>query len=371
MSKNRNKNSNYKDDAPQATITDGSEKQDSKNAAASAVSADGEDLISLHIRRTNDEPGFRALNPYVRKRLYELTVAYLDKLCERSNFKVDKPYWKKIGGEITAVGNGYTFKVPSHRTDISIVEDLSEEIARIYGTAGYRVFPLSAAGGEGVDALRRYIRERALDAPDGGHVSGAFAGASGAGKSTLMTALFPDLRLATGSISRKTERGRHTTRHVELWPMDMDGGTFWIADTPGFSMLDFTRFDFFPYDELASSFREFGDCLGKCRYTQCTHLREEGCAVLEKMRNGGISESAGSPQAAMRAMCGSMKNKGACRNGNDVRTRDRGDLHGRILPYRRGAGTAAREPGDRDRGGQRPQDRKSARDPARHPDGGL
>ena len=104
MSKNRNKNSNYKDDAPQATITDGSEKQDSKNAAASAVSADGEDLISLHIRRTNDEPGFRALNPYVRKRLYELTVAYIDKLCERSNFKVDKPYWKKIGGEIIDTG---------------------------------------------------------------------------------------------------------------------------------------------------------------------------------------------------------------------------------------------------------------------------
>ena len=167
----------------------------------------------------------------------------------------------------------------------------AEEIARIYGTAGYRVFRLSAAQGEGVDALRRYIRNRALDCPAGGHVSGAFAGASGAGKSTLMTTLFPDLRLATGTVSRKTERGRHTTRHVELWPMDMDGGTFWIADTPGFSMLDFTRFDFFPYDELAASFREFGDCLGKCRYTKCTHLREEGCAVIAKRDAGGIAAS--------------------------------------------------------------------------------
>ncbi|MBO6053280.1 MAG: ribosome small subunit-dependent GTPase A [Clostridia bacterium] len=165
------------------------------------------------------------------------------------------------------------------------------ELSRIYGTAGYRVFPLSAARGEGVDTLRAYIRERALDTPAGGHVSGAFAGASGAGKSTLMTALFPDLRLETGSVSRKTERGRHTTRHVELWPMDMDGGIFWIADTPGFSMLDFTRFDFFPYDELASSFREFEDCLGKCRYTKCTHLREEGCAVIAKRDEGGIAAS--------------------------------------------------------------------------------
>ena len=168
----------------------------------------------------------------------------------------------------------------------------AEEIRRIYGTAGLRVFPLSAATGEGVDALRAYLCEISRSRSDGRHVSGAFAGVSGAGKSTLMTALFPDLKLATGSVSRKIERGRHTTRHVELFPIRMEtGGIFWLADTPGFSMLDFTRFDFFPYDELASSFREFDDCLGKCRYTKCTHLREEGCAVLEKLRAGGIAPS--------------------------------------------------------------------------------
>ena len=106
-----------------------------------------------------------------------------------------------------------------------------------------------------------------------------------------MSALFPDLHLKTGSVSRKTERGRHTTRHVEIYPMNMDGGIFWIADTPGFSMLDFTRFDFFPYDELASSFREFSECLGECRYTKCTHLKEDGCAVLEKLADGRIAKS--------------------------------------------------------------------------------
>ena len=124
---------------------------------------------------------------------------------------------------------------------------------------------------------------------NGGHISGAFAGVSGAGKSTLMTALFPDLQLKTGVVSRKTERGRHTTRHVELYPIAVGKGIFWLADTPGFSMLDFTRFDFFPYDELAGSFREFAECLGECRYTKCTHTKEEGCAILAKLADGKIA----------------------------------------------------------------------------------
>jgi len=168
----------------------------------------------------------------------------------------------------------------------------AKEIFDVYSTVGYRVFLVSAATGDGVGDLYRYIEEISSKSSDGNsHVSGAFAGASGAGKSTLMTALFPDLQLKTGVVSRKTERGRHTTRHVELYPTRVGENVFWIADTPGFSMLDFTRFNFFPYDELAWSFREFSDCLGKCRYTKCTHLCEDGCAVIEKMNNGGIAGS--------------------------------------------------------------------------------
>ncbi len=166
------------------------------------------------------------------------------------------------------------------------------EIKDIYSRAGYRVFLLSCESGEGVSALGDYIAEISKEASlRGENISGAFAGVSGAGKSTLMTALFPDLNLKTGKVSLKTERGRHTTRHVELYPLSVGEGTFWLADTPGFSMLDFTRFDFFPYEELAESFREFGDCIGECKYKKCTHLREEGCAVLEKVKNGGISKS--------------------------------------------------------------------------------
>ena len=193
--------------------------------------------------------------------------------------------------KLTVIAENYGIEtvVVVNKADLDMTR--AEEIQKIYETAGYRVFLLSAATGEGVDALKAYLGEISAESIDGRHVSGAFAGASGAGKSTLMSALFPDLHLATGSVSRKTERGRHTTRHVELYPVKMDEELFWIADTPGFSLLDFTRFDFFPYDELAASFREFDDCLGECRYTKCTHLREEGCAVLAKMEAGGIAKS--------------------------------------------------------------------------------
>lgn len=164
-------------------------------------------------------------------------------------------------------------------------------LAQTYRSAGYAVFPLSAATGVGTEALFSYIWQTAADSSH--PMLAAFAGVSGAGKSTLMSRLFPDLSLKTGRVSRKTERGRHTTRHVELYPvLWKDGGEpLYLADTPGFSMLDFTRFNFFPKEELALSFREFADAVGTCRYTRCTHTKEEGCAVLERMRQGLVAES--------------------------------------------------------------------------------
>lgn len=165
----------------------------------------------------------------------------------------------------------------------------AENIKEIYTSAGYTTFTLSAVTGEGVAPLMDYINLTSDECSTNGRpMRAAFAGVSGAGKSTLMGLLFPDLTLATGNVSRKTERGRHTTRQVELFPLkSQNGSEFYLADTPGFSMLDFTRFNFFPSSELADNFREFSDCLGNCRYTKCTHTKEEGCSVIEKL-NGGL-----------------------------------------------------------------------------------
>jgi ribosome biogenesis GTPase len=158
----------------------------------------------------------------------------------------------------------------------------AEKLAALYRGAGYDAFVISSVTGEGVDALRLCLEKTV----ENGGIA-AFAGASGVGKSTLLTALFPHLSLATGAVSDKTRRGRHTTRSVELFPFA--GG--YVADTPGFSLLDFERFDFLPLEALAVSFREFVPYIGLCRYDDCTHTKEEGCAVLQAVREGKIASS--------------------------------------------------------------------------------
>ena len=166
----------------------------------------------------------------------------------------------------------------------------AEELQALYQKAGFASFVVSCERGEGIDRVADYIRHNARDK------LAAFAGASGVGKSSLMNALFPSLARMTGEISQKNARGRHTTREVTLFPLsdllpDCEDATGYIADTPGFSLLDFTRFDFFEKDDLPATMRDFAPYLGKCRWADCTHLKEEGCAVLEAVRDGLIAPS--------------------------------------------------------------------------------
>ena len=152
----------------------------------------------------------------------------------------------------------------------------------LYRQAGYPVFLLSSVTGEGVSNYRNYVLERLSRGQ-----TLAFAGASGVGKSTLLNALFPALACATGGVSEKISRGRHTTRAVSLFEME-DG---YVADTPGFSMLDFLRFDFFSLEDLPLNFPEIASHIGECRYADCSHTAEEGCAVLESVKAGKIAPS--------------------------------------------------------------------------------
>lgn len=158
----------------------------------------------------------------------------------------------------------------------------AEVLRDTYVKAGYDVFVLSCVTGEGIDDIKNYVDTR-LD----GKIA-AFAGASGVGKSTLMNKLFPDLVLDTGDVSRKTARGKHTTRAVNLFPI---GENAFLADTPGFSMLDFERFDFFDLEDLPLCFPEINGRIGECRYTKCTHRKEEGCAIVEAVNSGEIAKT--------------------------------------------------------------------------------
>ena len=180
-----------------------------------------------------------------------------------------------------------------------VAPEYAAELQKIYNGAGFSAFSLSAGQGDGVAELRAFLTENMT-----GKIA-AFAGASGVGKSTLLNALFPSLSLQTGEISRRIERGRHTTRRVELYPLG-DLKDAYVADTPGFSMLDFVRFDFFTRDDAAGTMREFEPYIGACRYKKCTHTREEGCAILAAVREGGIAESR---HKSFVAMYDALKNK--------------------------------------------------------------
>ena len=161
----------------------------------------------------------------------------------------------------------------------------ADELRSIYERCGFDVFTLSASSGEGVEAIRKYIGEKLK------RKTAAFAGASGVGKSTLINRIFPSLALETNTISEKIQRGRHTTRHVELYPISNDSDSGYIADTPGFSLLDFERFTFFDKEDLAYNMREFREYIGQCKYTKCSHTKEEGCAILEAVKRGEIPPS--------------------------------------------------------------------------------
>lgn len=168
-------------------------------------------------------------------------------------------------------------------------ENVAAEVSEIYKKAGFETFITSAETGEGIDALSSYIEKL-----PSGSVS-AFSGASGVGKSTLLNKLFPTLELSTSSVSRKTERGRHTTRQTELFVIREGNGEgeepVFLADTPGFTMLDFDQFDFFSLEDLPMTMREFESHIGCCKYKKCTHTKEEGCSILEAVANGEISPS--------------------------------------------------------------------------------
>ena len=144
----------------------------------------------------------------------------------------------------------------------------------IYETTGYPVVEVSAKVQSGMDMLLPLLKGKTT----------AFAGLSGVGKSSIINLLTGN-RLETGAVSEKIQRGRHTTRHVELFELDCGG---FVLDTPGFSSFELEHIR---AQELAAYFPEFSDCEGLCRFKGCSHVHEPDCAVKGKLARGGIAES--------------------------------------------------------------------------------
>ena len=156
--------------------------------------------------------------------------------------------------------------------------DPAEQLQEIYRKAGFPVICTSAKTGQGIEELRQALKGKLT----------AFTGNSGVGKSSILNCLCPELTLATGEVSEKLGRGRHTTRHVELYCL---GDDTYVMDTPGFSSFDTDQMDVILKEDLQYSFPDFAPCLGRCQFADCTHRSEPGCAVRARVEAGQISAS--------------------------------------------------------------------------------
>ena len=156
--------------------------------------------------------------------------------------------------------------------------DPAVDLRKIYQNAGFSVISVSAETGEGVEQLRALLMGKFT----------AFTGNTGVGKSSMLNRLCPELNLPTGEVSQKLGRGRHTTRHVELFAIAPDT---YVADTPGFASFDTEQMDVILKDNLQYAFGDFAPYIGDCQFHDCTHRSEPGCAVRQAVETGKLEKT--------------------------------------------------------------------------------
>lgn len=177
---------------------------------------------------------------------------------------------------VIAYNSGITPVIIITKSDLS--EAQAQQIYDVYNGCGYEVFVFSCINKtEDITKIKEKMKDRIS----------AFTGNTGVGKSTLLNFINSGLNLKTGETSKKLGRGRHTTREVELFALDNGG---YVADTPGFSMIDMQRYDIVLKDQLQFCYNEFEPYIGKCRFADCSHISEKGCAIVEALENGEISQ---------------------------------------------------------------------------------
>lgn len=161
-----------------------------------------------------------------------------------------------------------------NKTDV----DPGDELYDIFTKAGFKVVRTSAETGLGMDELLEAISGKIC----------AFTGNSGVGKSSILNRLLPGVHIETGEVSEKLGRGKHTTRHVQLY--ELGKGTY-VADTPGFASFEIEMMKVISKEQLQYDFIDFAPYIGKCRFNDCAHLKEPGCAVTEALEQGHIVPS--------------------------------------------------------------------------------
>ena len=226
------------------------------------------DLVEISLPET----GFAAIDELLPRKnaLVRPNVSNIDQLIIVAAASAPKPDWLMIDKLLLQC---HALKIEPllllNKIDLGD-ESVIAEFKVDY--ASFRSLLVSSKAGNGIDALKEHLA---------GKIS-CFAGQSAVGKSSLLNALFPALKLETGELAKRTERGRHTTRRAELWPLL--GGA--VLDTPGFSLLEIEEFT---QDQLNESWPEFQKAYENCRFSSCGHTSEPDCAVKELLAQGGIS----------------------------------------------------------------------------------
>ena len=174
---------------------------------------------------------------------------------------------------LSAEAAGIAAMLCINKSDLSKDEEI-RAFCEVYEKAGYQIVVTSAKEEEGIEALKPYLIGRVT----------AFAGNSGVGKSSLLNLIGDNLCLETGGVSEKLARGKHTTRHVELFPLSFGG---FILDTPGFSRVELPGIT---ADKLWGLYPEIARVLEPCRFPGCMHLKEPDCAVKKAVEDGAIHE---------------------------------------------------------------------------------
>ena len=209
-----------------------------------------------------------------RNSLVRPPVANIDKLVIISSVKEPVPNIPIID-KLTAIAVDKNIEpvVVFSKADLGDASGYVE----IYRKAGIESFAVSSVTGEGIENFRKVFDSSVC----------VLTGNTGVGKSSVLNAIEPELSLATAHISNKLGRGRHTTRTVELY--EICGG--YIADTPGFSSLDFENSEIILKENLQFCFPEFNEYIGQCKFVSCAHLGEKGCSICQAVSDGDIGVS--------------------------------------------------------------------------------
>lgn len=230
---------------------------------------------SVVFERTSDKTGIVDKVLPRKNCLVRPPVANIDKLFIVSSYSSPHPNTYLID-KMTVIAEYNNIKpiIVFNKCDMG---DFGE-FKSIYEKSGFKTYVVSAEEGIGIKELENEMQNSVS----------AFTGNSGVGKSSILNHILGENLIATGEVSDKLGRGRHTTRHTELYKLKNGG---FIADTPGFSSLELDFTDYELKEKLQYCFSEFEDFLGVCRFSSCSHTKESGCAVIEAVENGKIQKT--------------------------------------------------------------------------------